>query len=747
MAVLRQANLLGQERVDVPMLRQIEASITGDFDMVGGRTLAANRPLVIRGFTINTSGVVGQAANALQLTTADGIVANVEATESGSLLWIPTDRAAETLNSTTNSNVVGSFTPSATNNIGIDFVRSANADTSDLAQFVDPSTELESPKIVPLARTLNYRIVITTQPFSAQPNLIPIATVVTTSQNNVSTIVDARNMFGRLAPGGDFPSTTTGWTFATPRLEGDGSDFSGPDKNFEGLKDWADAVMTRIWEVGGGEGWFSGTADRNVNFVFVGVPFTGGEYFTWDGTNLHWKGLRFVFDNSTGTYNDILDQTSDSAGLTDLADGECIYVDLKREIDATGGTALQAVKGELSSLGTGSPPGSRTILAWRVDTSVFYRGWRFPVGVGFAPATTTTNGVVTLFQTPGSALNPVVLNLDSNNSIAWAASGGNAHALTVTGNGTGSGLIAVGGGTGSGGDAIRATATVSGKTGVYGESLIAGVGVWGAGGTTGAGLYGVGGSTSGIGVVGVGGGLGLGGVFTGGATVNAHGLSGTGGAGGGYGGYFLGTTIYTGLRATGGPSTVAVSDGAGVHAVGGAGGGLGVYAEGGGTDGGGIHAIAVGTGVPVKAVPSATDKVAVKANGYIDMFDAATVTTATDKFITPTQILRSAARFTLTNAPGITLNAGFNIFAVAIDGSSNITVTLENAAIGTSLCIQVTDWNNTGTVVQKVVVTSVDSSGTGGRTRIQLKPYNTTTGAAIAAASVTGFYLTVWSFA
>lgn len=413
MSVLRQLNVIGQVRLDGPHIRSIDSSVAADFDLLGGQILAGKQPLVIKGFNIVTTGAYGAAASTLKLRVADGILMHYLASESGTLFWVPADRADETLSST-NSLVSGSFTASAINFVGVDLQRSADDSTADVVQVLDANTLLEAPTTIPLGRTLNYRIVISISDFSSQPNVLPIAKVTTDANNNVVAdgIVDARNLFFRLGAGGDFPDRLHTYPFPAGQKEittaGAGDVFSGGDKSIGSFKEWSDAVMTQVWSSKGGEYWYSPTADRNVNMVWTGSPFSGGENFEFVSSNLHWKGIRFLFDNSTGSYNDVADQLVDSAGLTDIADGECIFVDLDRSQNLTGGSALVAQKGTLVSLGVSTNAGSRWIMAWRVGSAIYTRNWRYPLGTSNGPASFTTNGVVRLNATPVSSTFPVV---------------------------------------------------------------------------------------------------------------------------------------------------------------------------------------------------------------------------------------------------------------------------------------------------------------------------------------------------
>lgn len=575
MAVLRQLNILGQQRLDVPHIRSIESSIAGDFDVLAGRYSAGGNPLVIRGFTFSNI-TAGGAANAIQVATADSILFNVNATEAGTFLWIPDDRAVETLNSTTNSRVSGSFASNQTNYIGVDFLRSADDTTSDLVQFLDANTLLEVPKTVPLGRTLDYKIVISTTSFSAQSNVIPLAKVVTDSSNNITSVEDARPMMFRLGSGGDSPNTRSSFSWINRHESSATNAFSAADKLFASQKDWQDAVMSRLWEIGGGKYWYSPTADRNVKSTRDPLNlFSNGENYEFVSSNLHWKGMSLVFDNSQETgvyYNAIKDQLTDSAGLTDIAVGECIYVDVDRTQNLSGVSALQPVKTTLAALNTPTIPGSRYILFWRDSLGIHSRDSIFPVGYGnFPVATTTSNGAVRLAYAAGTPANPYVTPLDANNAISVGTGSypiiGNNIAIFGRGGGTSYGVAGWGGS--SGGDGVRGIGgTYASGDGGDGGSFVAGAGASGFSGGNGISTQGVSGSSgnviAGHGVYSQGGnGLGTG---TGGHGVYAEG--GDGGATsaeGGRGGYF------TGGNAGGGNA----DGGDGVYSLGGNGTGTG----------------------------------------------------------------------------------------------------------------------------------------------------------------------------
>jgi hypothetical protein len=427
MSVLRQENWLGQQRVDIPHLRSIEAAVAGDFDLLAGTIMAGRAPVIASGFYIVTTGVTQ--ANSLQIQVADSTLIHFFASESGSIFHVPADRANEVLTST-NTRVVGSFTPSQVNYIGIDLVRTTDDSTVDLVQFIDTTSLLEDPKSVPLARTLDYRIVISTTDFDSNPGVAPLAKVTLDSSSGITAIEDARHMFFRLGSGGSTPNPLNFYSWPTGRKEGGtGDTFLGADKNIGSLKQWMDAAMSRVWEVGGGEHWYSPVADRNVVLARTGVPFAStGEFFEWDGTNLHWKGLVAVFANSTASFNEVVGATLDTPGLTDLADGDCIYVDLDRSrnryVTPPLGQAgpVFCAKAPLTNLGTPEVPGSRWVMAWRFGANIYVRDQSYPVGSAFKIATTATAGDVMLSATDGGLIAPaVVATVDSMSFMAYAA--------------------------------------------------------------------------------------------------------------------------------------------------------------------------------------------------------------------------------------------------------------------------------------------------------------------------------------
>jgi len=206
--------------------------------------------------------------------------------------------------------------------------------------------------------------------------------------------------------------------------------------------------------------------------------------------------------------NTIADQVTDEVGLTDLVDGEVIYVDLDRHTNAT----LTAVKGAIHTLGYPEVPGTRFVIAYNNAGEIFARGAQRPVGSTYTPATINALGIVSLSHAEASAGDsPVVYSigaanvasgvvaLDSNIRATWTSTTGNALSAT-SGAGDGRGLTGVGHGTGEG---VKGTGggSIAGAIGVVGQGSGLGTGVVGTGGLSSGtiGVKGVAGSVSGVG--------------------------------------------------------------------------------------------------------------------------------------------------------------------------------------------------------------------------------------------------------
>ncbi len=472
MGVERQGNFLGGMRIDSPILRGMESAEAFDFDVLAGLMLAGGNPNILKGFNLSTTNLIGAPASSLVLNTAGGLIINYQFSESGSIFEVPLDRVAETLNAS-NPRVSGGFSANNINFISIDTRRTADPTTADTVPFIDDTTGKEVAKTVPLARTLDYKIIISTNDFATMPHVAPAVIVVTDANNNVLSLTDARSLMFRLATGGGNPQIHNTYNWPHGRSENKTGDvFAGGDKVIGSVKEWMDALMTSVWETKGGEFWYSPTSDRYNRLTRGPSVFANGEQFEWTGTHLHWKNLRFVFGNGAGAYyNDINDQTSNSTGLTDLAEGECVYVDVDFTANRTGGTALSMLKAPMTALGAPITPGTRYVVAWRTNNIIFTRDGQFAVGTTFTLATNSSTGVVQLLTNPNgswpSSSTPIVPIV--NNNSATTGLYRNVIAAGVSRGDAESGLS---GGTLNVGSGLYDTSIIIGSTNITGSVSI-----------------------------------------------------------------------------------------------------------------------------------------------------------------------------------------------------------------------------------------------------------------------------------
>lgn len=450
MAVIRQTEFYGQQRLDIPHLRLIELASAGDFDVLAGKMLSGGGANILKGFTIDMSSAVGGKASALKVNVAGALIFHPGASDSGSMLSVPGSTPVEVLDPTSNSKVEGGWTANTDNFIGLDLVRASDDSTADIVQILDANTLKETPKTLPLARILGYRFVVSTQSFSSQTNVAPLAKVHVDASGNVTSVTDARSMMFRLGTGADDlnPLNTYPWntrTDASIVSTTTADPFSGGDKDILSFKGWMNAVMTRLWELGGGPSWFSQATYGDMKLVRDSTTlFTNNDNFEWDGTHLHWRGLSVAFaTGQTAWYNTVTDQLANGA-QTDLADGDCLYVD----VDRTQTAALTARKVALISLLASAPTvaGSRYVIAWRKGTKVYARDSMFEVGnsTSAGVATTIAFGTVKIYT---ANANPVVPLVDGSGYVisqgimaadslvpALTSSGGNHSFAPTSGN-------------------------------------------------------------------------------------------------------------------------------------------------------------------------------------------------------------------------------------------------------------------------------------------------------------------------
>jgi hypothetical protein len=422
--MIRNFNFKNNQRLDISHLKMIESSVTNDLKVLTGNVISGNNPIIIKGFTVSVAGVIGNPATSLQMITAGSVMIHPLGSEEGGVFTVSSTQAPERLN-VNNFRVIGSFTSGASNYIGIDLIRTVDTSTSDTVSILSDTTGEEFTQLSPLGNVLDYRIYIQTSNFNSTPNICPVAVVVVDALGGVSSVTDARPLAFRLGTGGTSPSATTPYYSLPDRVEnsitfeGTGSSpFTGGDKNITSLRDWMAVVETRIWEGSGGAYWYSPSSVNDIrpaydsNSIFSEVS----ENWYLDGADLLWQGIRFIFSNGTNGayYCTVADQTTALVGLTDLNNGECLYIDIDRTRNAVN---LPVTKANFAAMPQPTIPGSRLIIAWKNFGSVYVYGQSAPVNtLTIGHASTVAFGTVKVYSLE-EGFEPVCPTVDLNGNV------------------------------------------------------------------------------------------------------------------------------------------------------------------------------------------------------------------------------------------------------------------------------------------------------------------------------------------
>lgn len=345
MANRRSLNVLSQMRLNVSHVRSLESAARNDFDeLLSSLVIGVNKSYVIRGFEISMAGAINSSSTALTMIVADGAILHGSSATSGTFLVMPSTASVESLNSSTNAKVTGSFTSSAENYVSIDLSRAIDSSTSSLQYFYDVANNVETTRVVPEAELLNYTIKIsTTAPTSTD---LPIAIITTKSDNSVESIEDIRPMLFRLGTGGsssqdpfyDYPWTDQAeGREENPVVSSDSAvnPFRGGDKQLANMKVWMNAVMSCLKEIKGTTYWYDfniGGSNLKLREDIVNTVFTGRGSVSHSKTTaglLNWEMPIYMRLISSRLYFKIMANVSSTD--VSLQDGQVAYLHLTRD--------------------------------------------------------------------------------------------------------------------------------------------------------------------------------------------------------------------------------------------------------------------------------------------------------------------------------------------------------------------------------------------------------------------------------
>jgi hypothetical protein len=283
-----------------------------------GLVTGLNKPYLVRGFRIKIPASATNASN-LQIEVADSVVLHSSATESGTIFQVPAGTPDETLNSQ-NPNVIGAFQSNAINYVSLDLRRVTDTETIDQTAGWSPSQQLEFQRSVPIGRVMKYRFIISTIGYSTN---LPLYAVKTTVNGAVEYITKGVTSLFRLGSGGANPNPQNKFDWGnldntqsgaearrewiSPKLgdnpltvrPGDNAlAFDYGDFAIKNLKQWMDAIMSRIQELANSDYWYLGSKVNNQNMSDL----------AWDSINSVMTGAGNL------TYNLVLESSSPSDG-------------------------------------------------------------------------------------------------------------------------------------------------------------------------------------------------------------------------------------------------------------------------------------------------------------------------------------------------------------------------------------------------------------------------------------------------
>lgn len=340
MAVLGRVLLNSAERIDLPDLLSIDSYGAGDWKYFMQSLVGTTKPYILAGFDIINPG------NAIGLPTcsfrvADSIVYYPGSAAGPFFYGLPEGDSASTP-------LVPQLRTNATNFV---YLTLSTFETSvDTRALWDPDRNGgaggEFTQDINTESVIQAQLGISTGSFPV--NTVPLAIIVV-GATAITSITDARDMMFRLGTGGitsdpqasfAFPSLPDA-NYAREEPSGtmtslsDPNPFQGGDKNIKTLKQWMDAVMTKLKELGGTTYWYEDTTTFSLYQLFHDALATAwkskGSYTHSSSTpgQLSWSEDLYIksMDNPV----DIVIRASGGSPIT-LDNEQVAFINLVRDV-------------------------------------------------------------------------------------------------------------------------------------------------------------------------------------------------------------------------------------------------------------------------------------------------------------------------------------------------------------------------------------------------------------------------------
>ena len=268
MAVLGRLLVSSAERLDLPDLLSLDSYAAGDWKYFLKSLVGDTKPFILKGFDIIDPGnAIG--TQSCSIRVADSIT-YYPGSNSGSFFHGLQEGHTQA------APLVPELRKNAVNYVYLTF---STFNTSvDTRAFWDPDKDGgaggEFTQDINTESVLKVDVNVSTGSFPA--NTVPVAKV-TVGPVVITAIEDARDMMFRLGSGGINPNpfNTYGWRSLpaagyereeppTQMLAGGVNPFQGADKNILTLKEWMDAVMSKLRELGGTTYWYDDTSSFGI---------------------------------------------------------------------------------------------------------------------------------------------------------------------------------------------------------------------------------------------------------------------------------------------------------------------------------------------------------------------------------------------------------------------------------------------------------------------------------------------------
>ena len=273
MAVLGRLLVTSAERLDLPDFLSIDSYVQGDLKYLMKSFVGDTKPFILKGFdVINPNNAIG--------------TQNISIAVANSVVYYPGSSAGPYFHGLPEGNLLAAplipeLRKNSTNYV---YLTLTTIDTAkDTRALWDPDREGgtggEFTQDVNTETVLTAIVNVSVSSFP--DNTIPVCKVVVGS-NFITSITDARDMMFRLGTGGLNPNPLNKYNWAKQPTSAyarkepnttmsnalDPNPFQGGDKNIQSLKEWMDAVMTKLGELGGTAYWYEDTSVFNLINVF-----------------------------------------------------------------------------------------------------------------------------------------------------------------------------------------------------------------------------------------------------------------------------------------------------------------------------------------------------------------------------------------------------------------------------------------------------------------------------------------------